>query len=77
MALIDSTARPVPAEQRERRRAGNALAPHEGPEHLVARLWHDYVGVRARDDVRLRRLIEAMAIDFGREALARETEIKL
>ncbi len=77
LALIDSTARPVPAEQREARRAGNALAAHERPEHLIDRLWPEYVGAGSRRDAALRRTIVAMATDCGREALAAQTEIML
>ena len=78
LALVDSTARPVPGELHDERRAAARDAAKAGVgRHAGETLWKSYVGAARQDDEALRRLIVAMAEAGGARTLALQTELGL
>lgn len=77
LALLDTTARPDPADNARRRRAALARARREGMNTLILDTWPSLVAPvhRARTD--LRDLLVAMARDAGPDVLASQTEIAI
>ena len=78
LALLDSTALPVPEAQHVSRRARAAEAHQLGlRSYLEQHLWPDYVAVGCRGDSALREQMHQMASALGVEALQRQTELAI
>lgn len=75
LALIGSTARPVPPAEWQARRA-SAGAAISGGAHVAAG-WHRQVDARRRDDLSLRDTLVTMADRGGLAALRSQTEVAL
>ena len=78
LALIATTARPVPQAQAAARQADWEAARHEAVDAVVARdLWPIYVAASRREDRALRETVLAMARDIGRAAWERQVQAAL
>jgi len=77
LALVDTTARPDPADNAEQRRTAVAKARDKGLETYISDAWIDLVHPSKSDDTDLRDLITAMARDAGADTLASQAEIAI
>ncbi len=78
LALLDSTALPVPEAQHASRRASAAEAHQVGLRfYLEQRLWPDYVAAASLENAALQQQIHLMASSLGLEALQRQTELAI
>ena len=77
LALIDTTARPDPADNAERRKAAVRKARTKGLQSYIDESWADLVAPANLDDAELRELIIAMARDTGVDAFASQAEIAI
>ncbi len=78
LALLDSTALPVPETQHASRRARAAEAHQLGlRRYLEQHLWPDYVAVGCQGNSALREQMHQMACALGVEALQRQTELAI
>ncbi len=78
LALLDSTALPVPEAQVADRRAQIAQASHLGLRtYLDQHLWPQYITAAHPSNTALREQLHQMAASLGLEALHRQTELAL
>ena len=77
LALVDTTARPDPAENAQKRRAQAAQARTDGIETYVDEGWTASVSPLRAGDGALRQTILAMARDAGAEVLAEQAEVAI
>lgn len=77
LALVDSNARDVPAQDRPGRHAEAEQGAADLERHIRQTLWPRYVAASARDDEDLRDAIVDMALRCGPAALMTQTAIGL
>ncbi len=77
LALIDTTPRPDPEANAEKRRAAVARARAGGMEGYIAEAWTSLVAPLNADNAELQALITAMAYDAGPGALASQSEVAI
>jgi len=77
LALLDTTARPDPAENAAQRRLAVDKARAAGMGDYIADAWAELVAPANADNAALRALISAMARDSGVELLAAQAEVAI
>jgi len=77
LALLDTTARPDPAENAAQRRLAVDKARAAGMEGYIADAWAELVSPAHADNAELRGLITAMARDSGIALLAAQAELAI
>jgi pimeloyl-ACP methyl ester carboxylesterase/predicted ester cyclase len=77
LALLDTTARPDPQANSDRRRQAVAAARRDGMAGYIEADWARLVSPRNQDNKALRDLLVSMAVDAGAEALASQAEVAI
>ncbi|SEP65195.1 Pimeloyl-ACP methyl ester carboxylesterase [Devosia sp. YR412] len=77
LALVDTTARPDPSENAERRRGAVRRAREAGLASYVDESWADLVAPGHSGNTELRDVIRCMARDAGIDTLAAQTEVAI
>ena len=77
LALVDTTARPDPAANAEKRRTAVAKARAEGMDGYIFDAWSNLVAPDNVDDDALQALITSMARDAGADVLASQSEVAI
>jgi len=77
LALIDTTARPDPAANADKRRAAVRQARAEGMAAYIGDAWSNLVAPEQAKNAALREVIVAMASDSGAELLASQSEVAI
>lgn len=77
LALVDTTPRPDPQANAARRRAAVTKARAEGMAGYIGDGWSNLVAPDNGNDLALRNVITAMAVDAGADALASQSEVAI